>query len=470
MNVLYAASEAVPFVKTGGLADVVGALHEGMSRLGHETSLFIPRYSAISTGDSCEKVLQGMKVTMGDRTYYCDVFSLDGTFMVGNDYFFGRRGIYGEDGAEYPDNAERFAFFSLAVLRAANALDIRPDVMHLHDWQTGLIPFYAREHAMMPRVSSVFTIHNIGYPGAFPATVLGRVGIEEKYFHMDRLEFYGKVSYLKAGIVYADRVTTVSPSYRDEILHTDLGFGFSGLLAHRGIDGIMNGIDYSEWDPSTDPSLPENYDADRPDGKAACKKALCGELGIRKAGLPLVGSVGRITVQKGYDIVAEAMDAMAKLGVNTVILGTGDPEIERELARAATRHAGVAVFVRRFDEDLARRIYAASDIFLMPSRYEPCGISQMIAMRYGAVPVVRWSGGLKDTVRDFNTADRDGTGFGFRNADPESMTECIKRVLCVFTMEDEWKRVMVNAMKARFSWDKTVAGYMKIYSDLAGEA
>ncbi|HDZ88383.1 MAG TPA: glycogen synthase, partial [Nitrospirae bacterium] len=433
MNILFITSEAVPFVKTGGLADVAGALFSMTGSFGHNAFMFLPCYRRIKQNFSLKTEFSGLKARMGARTYYFDLYSSGRAFLVSNDYFFNRDGIYGESGVDYPDNAERFAFFCRAVLQALNLLDIKPDIMHLNDWQTGLIPFYQKEQGMLSKdIKSVFTIHNIGYQGSFGPGILPKIGIPERFFTIDGLEFYGKVSLLKAGIIYADKITTVSPSYEKEITATSLGYGFEGLLRAKGVKGILNGLDNQLWNPETDKKLTRNYNLHDMRGKAFCKDSFCSSSGLSDSSLPLVGMIGRLSYQKGFDIIAESIDEMVKLGINMAILGKGDVDIERKLKSMASDYPGNIYINIGFDEGLARNIYAGSDMFLMPSRYEPCGIAQMIAMRYGSIPIVRMSGGLSDTVSDFNTANPAGNGFVFKHPDKYSMLECIKRALCMF--------------------------------------
>ncbi|MGW8273127.1 MAG: glycogen synthase GlgA [Thermodesulfovibrionales bacterium] len=472
MRIAIVSPEAVPYAKTGGLADVAGALFEELAQAGHFVSLFLPFYPSISREFAPEPALSGQKLFMGERGYYFNVLTLGNAFFIENPYFFSRGGLYGDEKGDYPDNPERFAFFCRAVLQAVNSLQLAPDIYHVNDWQTALLPFYKREaQGNQDPAKSVLTIHNIGYQGICPRTALARMGIPEQFFSLDAFEFFGKINILKGGIVSADAVTTVSPTYAREILHPSFGFGLEGILKMKGVTGILNGLDYRAWDPARDPFLSRRFDIDSLGGKRQCRQSFSSEAGFRDPALPLVGIIGRLVSQKGYDFVAQSIDDILDLGVNVAVLGTGDRQIEAQLRQALARHPGKLYMKSAFSDETAHRIYAGSDMFLMPSRYEPCGLAQMIAMRYGTVPIVRETGGLADTVQDFHTANLDGTGFVFRNADPYDLIQTIKRALCVFANKAQWDRVMRNAMRSRFTWDDSVSRYLSLYeSVIAGGA
>jgi starch synthase len=469
MNVVIVAPEAVPFAKTGGLADVTGSLFSGLRKSKHNVTIFLPCYRGIKDSYKLEAPLTGVKAFMGDRTYYYDVLSSGNAYFITNDFFFNRDGLYGDSRGDFPDNAERFAFFCIAVLQTIRYLNIVPDVFHLNDWQTGLIPFYQREMKMGPdKTRSVLTIHNTGYQGVFPASVLPKLGIPKSYFSVNGFEFYGKACLLKAGIIYADKVTTVSPSYEKEITTSKLGYGLEGLLRSKGVVGILNGIDYTLWDPGHDSTIKTSYDKYNIEGKSVCKKDICYSSGLKDHSLPLMGVAGRFSSQKGFDVIAKSIEDIVGLGINIVILGKGDLTIERSLRKVTDRYPENTSLNIGFDDTLARRIYAGSDMFLMPSRYEPCGVAQMIAMRYGSVPVVRMTGGLTDTVKDYNPANPAGNGFVFRHADRYSMVDCIKRALCVYGNADEWDTARRNAINTEFTWEKSIDAYLKLYSSLTG--
>lgn len=468
MNIVIVSPEAVPYAKTGGLADVTGAFFRELLKHKRLTvNMFLPFYKDIRERFGPKIEASGLQVLVGERTYYFDILSIGKVFFISNDYFFNRGGLYGDERGDFPDNAERFAFFCMAVLRSLQSLGVYPDILHLHEWQTGLIPLYQKAMARnQPLAKTVLTLHNLGFQGIFSPAVLPKIGISKEFFTIDGLEFYGKVNLLKAAIVYSDKVTTVSSTHAEEITTADYGFSLDRLLKAKGVTGILNGLDYTVWNPKKDGHIEKNYDKNAPHGKAVCKNALCNIFGIGSPSLPLMGIVGRLTEQKGYDIFVECMDEIIKMGVNIAVLGRGDAKIEKSMTDIALRHPGRIGLTIGFSEDLARKIYAGSDMFLIPSRYEPCGLAQMIAMRYGSVPIVRMTGGLADTVKDFNPADTRGTGFVFRNADVYGIVECVKRALCVFKNKSDWEILVKNAMDARFQWRKSIRGYLDLYSSV----
>lgn len=470
MNIVLVSPEAVPYSKTGGLADVVGAIYKGIGGTGHDVSMFLPCFRGIKEEFKLTKIRKGCKISLGDRTYYFDVYSHERAYFISNEYFFNRNGFYGDSRGDFLDNAERFAFFCKAVLNSIEGLNLAPDIIHLNDWQCGLIPFYQKELGVMPiDIKTILTIHNIGYQGLFPPDVLPRIGVPSGFFSIEGLEFYGNVSLLKAGILYADQITTVSPNHQKEITTTELGYGLGDLLRRKNIRGILNGIDMELWDPRKDRAIKKNFDQKSQNGKSDCKRDLLKLFGLRNSDVPLVGIIGRFSLQKGYDIIAESLDDIMKLGTNAVILGKGDLKLENSLRTVASAYPANIGLRIGFDDQLARRIYAGSDMFLMPSRYEPCGVAQMIAMRYGTVPIVRMTGGLVDTVQDYNTANLLGNGFVFAHADRYSMLECIKRALCVFMNKKEWSVIVTNAMTAQFPWKKSIEQYVGLYSSLTSE-
>ncbi len=466
MRIAMVAPEAVPYAKTGGLADVVGALQRGMNIKGHDCSMFLPCYERIQNNHDIKQILSGLRVNVGDRTYYYNVFSLDGAYFIANDFFFNRSGLYGDSRGDFPDNAERFAFFCKAVLQTQSTLGIDPEIYHVHDWQTGLLPFYLyQESSYEHDARSVLTIHNAGYQGVFPPSAMTSIGASKEHFGIDSLEFHGNISLLKAGIVYSDSVTTVSPTYAREITETSLGYGLEGLLSAKGVKGILNGIDYDLWDPSTDTSIHINYDVGkRSKGKSACKKHLCKILDMNDPALPVIGVIGRFSWQKGYDIIAGSLTKIISMGFNVVILGSGDLEIERSLRDIAVKFPGRVSVNIGFNDALARNIYAGSDLFLMPSRYEPCGLAQMIAMSYGSIPVVRHTGGLADTIKDHRPSRSSGTGFIFRKDDSISLLRCLGRALKAYNDRTVWQRLTKNSMMKRFTWDYAIDQYIDVYS------
>lgn len=474
MQIVFAASECAPFIKTGGLGDVVGALPKALAGLHHKVSVMLPKFEDIAAEFKKRmKPIARFHVAVGWRNQYCGIDALvdDGVryYFLDNEYYFKRHGSYG-----YFDDGERFAFFSRAVLEALPHLGEAPDIVHCHDWQTGPIctllksdyadrPFYKRIH-------SVFTIHNLKYQGIFPKSVLSDLlGLGDAYFRPDRLEFYGNVSYLKAGLVYADRLTTVSKTYAEEIQQPYFGERLDGLLRWRSGDlcGIVNGIDRERYNPERDGQLA--VPLTDVESKAADKAALQSQLGLSNAAsVPIVAMITRLTEQKGLDLVLRVFHELMQLNIQFVLLGTGDADYEsafRGLGRRYRTHASVNLF---FDDGLARRIYAGSDLFLMPSRFEPCGIGQLIAMRYGSLPVVRETGGLKDTVVPYDELTGEGYGFSFRNYNAHDMLFTIERALRFYRLDkDLWNALVRRAMTMDFGWEASAKLYEQLYLSLS---
>ncbi len=480
MKILFTASEAAPFAKTGGLADVAGSLPRALASLGHEVSVVIPRYRQVDVDAYKLKHIATFFVPLGSWKERCDV--LRGSmgrgvtvYFVNKDVFYDRPELYRTAQADYPDNAERFIFFSRAVLELCIALDLRPQIVHCNDWQTGLIPLYLKKSygasGALENARSVFTVHNLGYQGLFWHWDMRLTGLDWDVFTPEGIEFWGRMNLLKAGLVYADVVTTVSRTYSREIQTPEYGHGLDGVLMDRSRDlyGILNGIDYGEWNPARDRNIPRTYSAERPAGKAVCKKELLSRLGLPDNGAPLIGMVTRLADQKGFDILTEALPEVMSLGAQLVILGTGDAKYARILSDAASRYHDRMRVVLQYNDGLAKNIYAGSDLFLMPSRYEPCGLGQMIALRYGTVPVVRKTGGLADTVTEYNARTGRGTGFLFEDYSDTALVEGLRRALSVYAKADKWKRLMLSGMKQDFSWTQSAKEYIKVYRKALGK-
>jgi len=474
MKVLFAASEATPFAKTGGLADVAGSLPQALASLGHDVRLVMPRYRSVDHRRFGLREAATFFVPLGNWKERCDVF--EGklgknvtTYFIEKDVYFDRPELYRAAQADYPDNAERFTYFSRSVVELCRALGFKPDIIHGNDWQTGLVPFFLRtsyrDDAFFKKTKTLFTVHNLGYQGTFWHWDMRYLGVGWEHFTPEGIEFWGKVSFLKAGLVYSDILSTVSRTYSREIQTPEYGHGLEGVLAKRSADlyGIVNGIDYDEWDPARDSSLPARYNAARPGGKSACKKALVRDLGLAYDNRPLVGMVTRLVDQKGLDIVAEALPELLSLGIRLVILGTGEAEYHRILTGAAARYRNRMRVLLRYDDELAKKIYAGCDLFLMPSRYEPCGLGQLIALRYGTVPVVRKTGGLADTVEDYNSRTGRGTGFVFEEYSATALAECLGRALAVYENEKKWRALVQAGMRQDFSWKHSAEEYVKLY-------
>jgi starch synthase len=466
MNVLFAASEAVPFSKTGGLADVAGSLPGALRDAGAKVSLFIPRYRS-SGGINLSRTGYGGGIHAGGRVWEYNLFEDGaGAYLIDCPELFDRDELYGTGAGDYSDNPLRFSFFCRAVLESSAAMDISPDVLHANDWQTALIPLYMKTtySDVFPDAASVLTIHNIGYQGLFSPSAIWDTGLPESLYNKGTLEFYGQLNFLKAGIIAADSVSTVSRTYAGEIMQPESGFGLEGILRGRAdsLYGIVNGLNYTEWDPATDGLIPARYSISDMDGKAVSKRAFSREAGFDDIDRPLVGVVSRLAHQKGIDLVAAGGRDMVEMGLNVAVLGRGDPELEKSLTKLARELEGAFWVSLLHDERAAHEVYAASDMFIMPSRYEPCGLSQLIAMRYGTVPVARATGGIVDTVEDFSMSNG-GTGFTFRGDDDTAMLKCLKRAVAVFGDRDLWSLLMSNAMRSEFSWDTSARKYIELY-------
>jgi starch synthase len=471
MRILFVSSEGLPFSKTGGLADVVEALPKALVEVGHEVLVVLPRYR----GTKSDKVVApSLTIPLGARLRFPRV--TDGQELHGVRYFFvdepcfDRDKLYGDASGDYPDNAERFALFSKAAIEIAKQV-WKPDVLHCHDWQSALVPVLLRTvYGDDPAVKSlpvVFTVHNMGYHGLFGVDVLGRVGLPGELFHMDALEFYGRVNYLKGGLLYSDYITTVSRKYALEVQTPEYGHGLEGVVRRRGerMVGILNGVDYSVWSPECDTYLAAKYSAKNLSGKVACKKDLLKEYGLPadNVGRPLIGIVSRFADQKGFDLIAQVAHEMLKEDLAIVALGTGDAKYEnlfREMAKAFPGRLAARI---GFDNALAHKIEAGSDMFLMPSRYEPCGLNQIYSLRYGTVPVVRATGGLDDTIQHFDPSTAHGTGFKFEAYDGRALLDCVRQAVRVYNDKEAWRRLMANGMAKDFSWTASAGEYARLY-------
>jgi starch synthase len=479
MKVALLASEVAPYAKTGGLADVAGALPKFLSRLGAEVRVFMPFYrevrkKALRLRPVVEQAFldwAGQKADYSVLEQPAEGFVVD--FIV-QDAYYDRECLYGTPAGDYPDNGERFAFFSRASLEAMKAFGDSPDIVHGHDWQAATIFAYLKyayaDDPFFKETRSLFTVHNLAYQGQFEPSVLPAVGLPASLFNMNGLEFYGKVNYMKAGILYASAVNTVSPRYSREIQTPEFGCGLDGLLRSRSNDlsGILNGVDYADWDPSTDRLIPAHYSPQDLTGKALCKAGLLGMFGLEGAlNTPVAGMVTRLAGQKGVDIVCDALEGIFKLGLTVVILGTGDQRIQDFLRDAAKRYPGRLGLRIAFDEKMAHTIYAGSDLFLIPSRYEPCGLTQMYALKYGTVPVVRATGGLDDTIQEFDLQAQSGNGFKFRQPEAQAFLQALGRTLAIYSRPLAWRSLVRNAMAADYSWTRSAREYLALYRKLS---
>jgi starch synthase len=478
LRVVTVASEVVPFAKTGGLADVTGALPLALARLGHRVSVIMPRYPTVEHGvRSLEKVHQGLAVPMGSQTEYGAVWSARlapriPVYFIEHPGYFAREALYTTADGDYPDNAERFAFFAKAALETCRALNLQPDIVHCHDWQAALIPAYLQttlhHDAAFASVGSLLTIHNVAYQGLFTPEVLEFLQLPPQTYSPDGLEFYGRVNYLKAGIVYADLINTVSRRYSEEIQTAEFGAGLDGILRHRGQDvyGILNGIDDREWNPATDRLIAARYTSANLAGKQVCKRDLLDAFALSPEcmNVPVVGMISRLVDQKGLDLIERAIHRLLTFDLGLVVLGSGEARYEELLRQLRQRYAGKMGVTIGFDNVLAHKIEAGSDIFLMPSRFEPCGLNQMYSLRYGTVPVVRATGGLDDTIESYDPASDRGNGFKFSAYDAEPLLATLQRALTLYRDRAAWERLMWRGMQADFSWAKSAQAYTDLYA------
>jgi starch synthase len=479
MKILIASPEAVPYVKTGGLADVAGALCKEFRRMKHRAYIILPLYKQIKQKLSpLRDTGITVNVPVGGRIIKGRILSDEScAFFIRCDEFFDRQELYGTPEGDYPDNASRFVFFSRGIIETCKALNFRPDIIHCNDWQTGLIPLYLKtlysKDVFFEKTSTFLSIHNMGYQGVFPASEMPLTNLGGEFFHPEGIEFYGKINFLKAGLIFADMLGTVSKTYAREILSKDFGFGLDGVLRKRQADirGVINGIDYEEWDPSKDNFLAVNFSGNDISGKAGCKRAAIKKLFRPKdpntaERMPLIGMVGRFSGQKGLDLVLQSIPELLSFGVRLAILGKGDEIFQRSLSEIGEKYKSMISVTIGFDDAIAHMIYAGSDFFLMPSRYEPCGLGQLIALRYGAIPVARKTGGLLDTVQDFEPLASKGTGFLFSDYTSSAMIDALKRAFCVYTDAEKKRRMVYDGMLQDFSWKRSAGTYIALYKTL----
>jgi starch synthase len=474
MNIAFVASEGVPFSKTGGLADVVGALPRALAALGHQVSVYLPRYRQTKLTDPAT-VVRSITVPFDDKHRFPSVVSGGSIgnvrfYFVEYPPYFDRDALYGTPAGDYPDNAERFALFSRAVLEASKVLGA-PHIFHCHDWQSALVPILLRtvyaEDPAFRDVATVFTIHNMGYQGLFPPETLPLLMLPWDLFTISKMEFFGQVNFLKGALSYADFVTTVSRKYSQEIQTAEYGFGLEGVLRDRAatVAGILNGVDYDEWSPQTDKFTTSRFSPQDLVGKAKCKQDLLAAFGVAKADpkLPLIGIVSRFAAQKGFDLIAQIMDRLAREEMTVVVLGSGDKSYEEMFQRLSKRFPNKIAVKVAYDNAVAHKIEAGADMFLMPSRYEPCGLNQIYSLKYGTVPIVRATGGLDDTIEPWDARTGKGTGFKFSDYNGEALLLTIKQALQAFRDQTSWQVLMRNGMNKDFSWNASAREYGKVY-------
>jgi starch synthase len=476
MHIAFAAPECVPYSKTGGLADVVGALPRALAALGHQVSVYVPRYRQTKLADP-QTVVRSVTIPFDDKYRFCSVVTTGSSagvrfYFVDYPPYFDRDALYGTPAGDYPDNAERFALFSRAVLEASKVLGV-PHVFHCHDWQSALVPvmlrtLYSQDPAFR-EVATIFTIHNMGYQGLFPPDTLPLLMLPWDLLTISKMEFFGQVNFLKGALVHSDYITTVSRKYSQEIQTTEYGFGLEGVLRNRAatVTGILNGVDYDEWSPQTDKFIVAKYSPQDLSGKLKCKQDLLSTFGIANveanSKVPVIGIVSRFAAQKGFDLIAQIMDRMAREEMIVVALGTGDKPYEEMFQRLNKQFPNKIAAKVAFDNAIAHKIEAGADMFLMPSRYEPCGLNQIYSLKYGTVPIVRATGGLDDTIEPWDARTGKGTGFKFSDYTGEALLATIRQALLAYRDPSSWQTLMRNGMSRDFSWGASAREYGKVY-------
>jgi starch synthase len=474
MHIAFVASECVPFSKTGGLADVVGALPKALASLGHQVSVYLPRYRQTKLSDP-QTVVRSITVPFDDKYRFCSVVTAGNSggvrfYFVDFPPYFDREALYGTSAGDYPDNAERFALFSRAVLEASKVLGV-PHVFHCHDWQSALLPVILRtlyaEDPAFREVATVLTIHNLGYQGLFPPDILPLLMLPWDLLAISKMEFFGQVNFLKGALVFSDFITTVSRKYSQEIQTTEYGFGLEGVLRNRAatVTGILNGVDYDEWSPQTDKFIAAKYSPQDLSGKKLCKQDLLNAFGVTNPdlNLPVIGIVSRFAAQKGFDLIAQVMDRLAREEMIVVALGAGDKTYEEMFQRLNKQFPNKIAVKVAYDNAVAHKIEAGADMFLMPSKYEPCGLNQIYSLKYGTVPIVRATGGLDDTIEPWDARAGKGTGFKFSDYTGEALLATIKQALLAYRDQASWQTLMRNGMGRDFSWGASAREYGKIY-------
>ncbi len=480
MKILFVAAEAAPFAKVGGLADVVGSLPRALEESGHEVKIILPKHrqvDAITWGLTriindweISKPLPGLELRFNAWRGTLPNSRVEVLF-VENDHYFNRPEIYVENGKDYFDNAERFAFFCRAALGLAQGMGWKPDVIHCHDWQTALIPAYLKlfyqNEPFWKNIKTVFTIHNLAYQGVFGKEKLYTLGLPEWIYAPNYMEFWGNLNLMKAGLIFSDILTTVSPQYAREIQTPEFGYGLDGVMLEQKhkLHGIINGIDTHYWNPAHDKELAATYHLNDLSGKKKNKKKLLQDNGlpITKADVPVIGIISRLADQKGFDLIAQMANEILSMDLQMVVLGTGEPRYHEFFQALHQKYPEKLAVNLKFDAYAAKMIYAGADLFLMPSKFEPCGLGQMIAMAYGSVPIVRETGGLSDSVEDFNTLTKEGTGFVFKDYSGEALLEAISRALDLYQQKALWTVLVKNTLKSDFSWASSAHKYIQIY-------
>ncbi|MGB3057919.1 MAG: glycogen synthase GlgA [Candidatus Omnitrophota bacterium] len=476
MKILIVSAEVFPFAKVGGLADVAGSLSKALSSLGCEVRVIMPLYGCIDREKFClVKEKSNIRHPLTGKIFGFDLYSHKAngvTFdFIEKKRYFSRKEIYGASWGDYPDNAYRFGFFSKAALAFTRSVGFKPDIIHCNDWQSALLPFYLK-HVLAGDdfyrgIKVLYTIHNMAYQGLFRQSAMRRLGIPREFFDPDKLEFYGKLSFMKAGLLYSDAISTVSRKYAEEIMTPDYGCGLETLLRSRKdrLYGILNGVDYSTWSPEKDKLIKVNYDVSSIEKKAVCKKDLLEYTGLElKAEAPVFGCVTRLVEQKGMDLVAGITDQIAGKGAGLVVLGKGGRNYNQMFRDLAGKYPKNVYACSDFNDEMAHRIEAGCDMFLMPSRYEPCGLNQMYSIKYGTIPIVRATGGLDDAIVDFDEDRGKSNGFKFKEADEKSLMKAVERAIERFRDKTLWRKLMLQAMSYDYSWEHSAKEYIKLYT------
>ena len=477
LKILLATPEAVPFAKTGGLADVAGALPKSLRARGCELMLVMPYYRMVKNSGLPHQYLgEEIEVSLGDEKLRADIYlghlNQDiPVYFIGREEFFDRESLYSTPKGDYFDNAERFIFFSKAVLNLCQRIGFSPDIIHHHEWQTGLIAAYLkstfRNDPFYSRTAAVFTIHNIAYQGLFKKEKFPLTGLPTEMYSPEGIEFWERINFMKAGIVYADAINTVSKKYSEEIQTPEYGYGLEGILRKKkgSLYGILNGVDYEDWNPSHDPHLVARYDLKDISGKKECKKDLLEEFHLPPSleNVPLLGMISRLADQKGFDLLAEILEPLFALDIGFVLLGTGEQKYHDLFAQVAQKYPQKAGIRIAYDDRLAHKIEGGADFFLMPSKYEPCGLNQIYSLKYGTIPVVRATGGLDDTILHYDPATKKGNGFKFNRYDSKEFLNTLKEAIRFYFQPEHWRQLLQNAMSADFSWERSAEAYLQLY-------
>jgi starch synthase len=481
VKILFVSAEVYPYAKVGGLADVAGSLPKELAKLGHDIRVVMPKYKQVEDKlKEPEIVVDSLKINMGSigtmKANICKTMlekNVPIYFIENNQYFY-RDKIYSTNEGDYPDNPYRFTFFSRAILKMLEKLEWLPDIIHCNDYHTALIPVLLKtefkDSPLYKKIATIFTIHNLSYQGIFSKVILDKVGLDKSLYSIDKMEYWGKINFMKGGIIFSEKISTVSPTYSREILTPEYGNGLDGVLRTREKDivGIINGIDYEEWNPETDPFIKKNYSKNSLKKKLKCKKDLMIDQELKTSHLeikaPLIGIISRLADQKGLDLVEKALEKIINLGAKLIILGTGDAHYHEVFQKMSYRFKENFRVNLKFDSKLAHKIYSGCDMFLMPSKFEPCGLGQLISFKYGTIPIVRRTGGLADTVIDCDEHIETGTGFVFKEQSVKNMISAIERAIFAYKDKRRWNRIVKRVMEQDFSWENSAKEYVKLYN------